>query len=338
MGNVILAASLYVAAVVGAGFASGQEILAFFVRYGRASIVGVLAAAALFGFFAYVIAEGCRRYRCATFDDYAGRIAGKRLSRLIRVLTGVFLFFVFCAMLAGGGEVGGALFGVPKSAAITVTAIICLVVFSAKRRGFLAVNGVLGVLITAGILFACFYILRFREMHVFANQAVKIGLSSVSYVSYNLLTAGVTLAAVGGWLKSRRECAWMGALSGAALGLMMVGIWCVISIYYNKIPLGELPMLTLVLRQSRALAGAYGLVLFAAMLTTAVASGYGVIDMVGGFRLNGNLIGVMLVVFGYLFSGFGFSGLVDKAYRLCGYFGLVLVFFVIVDVIKGMKK
>lgn len=338
MKHILLVTSLYVAAVVGAGFASGQEILAFFIRYGKMSIFGVIAAAVMFGLFAYAIAAGCRRYACNNFDEYVGHIAGKYLSKLIRVLTGIFLFCVFCAMLAGSGEVGGALFGVPKSATITITAIICLIIFSAKRRGFLMVNGILGILITAGILFACFYILKYREIHVFANQAVKIGLSSVSYVSYNLLTAGVTLAAVSSRLKNRRACAWMGVLSGAILGLMMLGIWCVIRIYYHKIPLGELPMLTLVLRQSKILAGGYGLVLFAAMLTTAVASGYGIIDMVGGFRLNGNLIGAMLVVFGYLFSGFGFAGLVDYAYRMCGYFGFILLVMITVNVVKEIKK
>lgn len=338
MKNILLVTSLYVAAVVGAGFASGQEILAFFVRYGNMSIFGVVAAAIMFGFFAFAILEGCRYYGCSSFDSYAEKISGRVVSVVIRLLSGLFLFCVFCAMLAGGGEVGGAMFGVPKSAAITVTAAFCLVIFSAKRRGFLAFNGILGAVIAAGILFACLYILKYREMHVFANRAVKVGISSVSYVSYNLLTAAVTLAAFGNKFKSRRECAAAGVLSGAVIGLMMLGIWCVISIYYGKIPLGALPMLTLILRQSSTLSALYGLILLASMLTTAVASGYGLIDMAGGFKLKGNLVGALLVMLGYMFSGFGFEGLVDNAYRLCGYFGILLLVIVTIDMVNRAKN
>lgn len=338
MKNILLVTSLYVAAVVGAGFASGQEILAFFVRYGNLSVLGVFAAAVMFGFFAFAILEGCRHYGCSSFDRYAEKISGKIISVVIRILSGLFLFCVFCAMLAGGGEVGGAMFGVPKSAAITIIAAFCLVIFSAKRRGFVMFNGILGAVITAGILFACLYILKYREMYVFANMAVKVGISSVSYVSYNLLTSAVTLAAFGSRLKSRRECVAAGVFSGIVIGAMMLGIWCVISIYYGKISLGALPMLTLMLRQNPVLSAVYGLILLAAMLTTAVASGYGVIDMVGGFKLKGNLVGVFLVVLGYLFSGLGFEGLVDNAYRMCGYFGLLLLVIVAVDVINRSKN
>ena len=40
--NILSVVCGYVAAVIGAGFASGQEIISFFVKYGKYSIIGVL--------------------------------------------------------------------------------------------------------------------------------------------------------------------------------------------------------------------------------------------------------------------------------------------------------
>ena len=49
----------YVAAVIGAGFASGQEIISFFVKYGKYSIIGVLLSGVLFSVFASAVVSVC---------------------------------------------------------------------------------------------------------------------------------------------------------------------------------------------------------------------------------------------------------------------------------------
>lgn len=337
MRKVLLITSMYIAAIVGAGFASGQEIVSFFIRYGKLSFFGILLAAILFGFFAYAILEGCRRYRCRDFDSYAGKIAGPVISRLVRIIICGFMFCVFCAMISGSGETCSVLFGIPKVYGMTATAILCLIIFFYQKKGFLAFNSIFGIFIIFGILFTCVYILKYREIHVFASHAVKMSLSSASYVSYNILTAGVTLAMLSAKAGSKRVSISVGILSALVMFLMMLGIWAVVSIYYHKIPLGEIPMLTLALRQSIPLAVFYGIILFAAMITTAIASGYGVIEMLGGFKLKRGLIACMVVSMGYLLGGCRFSALIDIAYRGCGYLGLVLLVIVIADEIRNMN-
>ena len=50
--NILSVVCGYVAAVIGAGFASGQEIISFFVKYGKYSIIGVLLSCVIFSVFA----------------------------------------------------------------------------------------------------------------------------------------------------------------------------------------------------------------------------------------------------------------------------------------------
>ena len=57
--NILSVVCGYVAAVIGAGFASGQEIISFFVKYGKYSIIGVLLSCVIFSVFAYAVLSVC---------------------------------------------------------------------------------------------------------------------------------------------------------------------------------------------------------------------------------------------------------------------------------------
>lgn len=60
--NILSVVCGYAAAVIGAGFASGQEIISFFVKYGKYSIIGVLLSCIIFSVFAYAVLSGvCRK-------------------------------------------------------------------------------------------------------------------------------------------------------------------------------------------------------------------------------------------------------------------------------------
>ena len=63
--NILSVVCGYVAAVIGAGFASGQEIISFFVKYGKYSIIGVLLSCIIFSVFAYAVLSVCveKKYR-----------------------------------------------------------------------------------------------------------------------------------------------------------------------------------------------------------------------------------------------------------------------------------
>ena len=77
--------------------------------------------------------------------------------------------------------------------------------------------------------------------------------SSISYAGYNLITTGAILAGMSHFLQDRKEAALASVMSGVVLFVMMLLIWTVLEIYYGKINLGEIPMLTMALRQNKCL-------------------------------------------------------------------------------------
>ena len=59
----------FIGAIVGAGFASGQELLKFFVVFGQPGIIGAALSGLLFGFFGVLVIRMAAREEMDGYDD-----------------------------------------------------------------------------------------------------------------------------------------------------------------------------------------------------------------------------------------------------------------------------
>ena len=334
--NVLAISGGYIAALIGAGFASGQEIVSFFLKYGKFSIVGVFIACLLFGLFSYTVLARCTERGFLTYADFTKTVFKGKYSVIIEYVTVIFAFMSVCVMTACAGEMGTVLFGVSKIIGAGVFTVVCGIIFLMDAKKIMRINAFLGGVIIFGIIFSCFYILRFREHQTFLNEASMV-VSGVTYAGYNLLTAGSILAGMSTFIKSRREAMLSSAVSGVVLFIMITLIWGVLGIYYGKINLGEVPMLTMALRQNNLLGGFYGLMLIFAVLTTGVSNGFCIIDTMHSKIGRGKSVFLVLLC-GFCLSGAGFANLINTAYRLCGYVGIAVVFAVIYNFFKKSDK
>lgn len=337
MKKAFLLTSVYVASIVGAGFASGQEIVSFFVKYGKISILGILLSSIIFGLFAYCIINISHNIKCTNFDQYLFTILNRPIAIFVKLITFIFMICVFTAMLAGGGETFHTIFNIKKSIGMIIICALCLYVFVYDKKGMIAINGILGVVIVLGIVGVCVYILKYRELNVFASQFKDNWvLSSVSYVSYNILTAGIILVEMSSILKTKTQAKLVGIFSSFSMFVMMFCIWAVISIYNGKIPLGEIPMLTLASRQGNFIFYTYSIILFFAMITTAISSGYSTIKIMQNHtNLSHKFCALIIVCTGYFLGGCNFSFIVDVIYRICGYLGFIFMYSIIAYGIKS---
>lgn len=334
--NILSVACGYVAAIIGAGFASGQEIVSFFVKYGRCSIVGVIISCVLFALFAYAVLGACSGKGQRTYGEFLSGIMGKRLRGITEAITIIFALSTVCVMTACSGEIGYILFGAEKIIGAAVFIVICGVIMLMDGKKIMGINSVLGAVIIFGIIFSSLYILRFREHQTFSREASMV-VSGVTYAGYNLLTAGAVLSGMSRFLRSKREAALAAASSGIMLFIMMTLLWGVLSIYHGKVNLGEIPMLTMTLRQSKAMGCMYSVLLFFAVLTTGVANCFGIADMTEG-KINRKYAAVITLAAGLAFSGAGVATLVNTAYRVCGWAGMIIICIIMYNSLKTMKK
>lgn len=331
---ILMISYAYIAALIGAGFASGQEILCYFTVFGRKGFYGVIIAAVIFALFAYSVLRMAVLTKSCGFDEFLGRLPGSFIAKLLKLLTGIFAFAAYTVMLAAMGGILNVLFGIPQRVGALFAAVVCALLFARGVRSVFRLNGIIGVMLVVGIAICCIYILQYREFHVFSENAAVIG-SACIYSGYNLLSAAPLLIVMSKYINSTSEAAAVSVISGGVLFFLMVLIFGILSIYANRISLGEFPMLTLAFRQNHVFGIFYGIMLSGAIVTTLLSSGGSMVEVLS---LKNRMFIMLLSVISYAVSGFGFSRLVDTAYRVCGIIGFAAVIFIIFVCLKSKVK
>lgn len=336
MKNIFIVSGAYIAALIGAGFASGQEIVSFFVKYGKTSIFGIILAAALFGVFAAAVLDECIVNNVSSYSNYLSRFMNTKIRKVIELITLFFAAAVFCVMAACCGEIGYALFGIKSMYGAIILCVLCGAVMMFKTEDALTLNAVIGGIIVVSIITCCLYLLRYREHQVFADNAVML-MSGVSYSGYNLLTAGIILSQLSTRLKSRREAYLTGFVSSFSMLVIMLIMWGLLSIYYGKISLGEIPILTMAMRENQYIASVYAVVLFLAVFSTALSNGIGMVNIISN-KFGRKRAVALISACGFCFSAAGFSTLINAVYRACGYIGAVFLVYMIYHYIIFLKN
>lgn len=103
----------FVGIIIGAGFASGQEILQYFTSFGIWGIIGTIVSVFIFGFFGFVIVDMGHFFKAYSHRDVLNRIASPITNRIIDIFLLLTLFGIGVVMVAGAGSNLNQQFGWP---------------------------------------------------------------------------------------------------------------------------------------------------------------------------------------------------------------------------------
>ncbi|HZK83949.1 MAG TPA: hypothetical protein VFC58_04565 [Desulfosporosinus sp.] len=324
-------AATYVGAVMGAGFASGQEIQQFFARFGRWGLAGIVVSALLFSLLGWGILDLQERWKIRSYPEFFDRLLGRKWGRWADALVSILLFVGMLAMISGSGALFNEYFGFSKWLGIFLTSAVIALALWFRGEGVLWINSTLiplKFIFCLGI--ACAAILMATSQDVVSiiepqNPIVKNWvLSAVLYVSFNLTLAMVVFASLG------RVVQRPGARLGAALGGVALGVFAfVIGTALLKFPdsVGlEIPMVAVAGKLGDWPAFFYVVVLWLAMVTAAIGNGFSLVSrVVKSGRLNYRNATLFLLLLLLPVAGVKFSKLVQLVYPVFGYLGLVLL-------------
>ncbi len=331
----VMVAFSYIAACIGAGFASGAEVVSFFWAYGKESVIGLVLSSALFGIFSFIMLKDCAENGIYNFSEYLGFIMPDFFKRITDIVVFVFMAISLAGMSAGAGEILKDVFRLPNFWGVIIFSIICIFLLNFSVSGLTKINGALGIIIAIGMVFCCVYIINFRFLETF-NSFIKITSSAISYTAYNQVASAVILCSMSSLLKTKKQAFITSCLIGAGLFVVLASLWCVVGIYYGKVDLGEIPMLSIASRQGTVFYIGYSIILFLAVLTTAISNGFGICEYLKKVTSKWGAL-IVILAFMIFLSGIGFSNIVDKAYRLCGYASLILPVFMVINRVKQRK-
>ena len=103
--GVFKVAAAYIGTIVGAGFASGQEVLQFFSSFGLAGIWSIVISTVFFIFFGYTVLILGMKLNANSHIEIIRFASGKIIGTFIDAIITIFLFGASAAMIAGAGAI-----------------------------------------------------------------------------------------------------------------------------------------------------------------------------------------------------------------------------------------
>lgn len=324
-------AATYVGAVMGAGFASGQEIQQFFARFGGWGLAGIVVSALLFSLLGWGMLDLQERWKISSYSAFFAHLLGGKWGRWADTLVSVLLFVGMLAMISGSGALFYEYFGFSKWLGICLTGSVVALALWFRGEGVLWINSALIPIkftFCLGIAIAAIFLETSQDVMgivVIQSPIVKHwALSAILYVSFNLTLAMVVFASLG------REVQRPGARLGAVLGGLALGVFAfVIGAALLRFPdsLGlEIPMVAVAGKLGDWPAFFYVVVLWLAMITAAIGNGFSLVSrVVETGKLSYTNATLLLLMLLLPLAGVKFSKIVQLVYPLFGYLGLVFL-------------
>lgn len=343
-GGVFKVAVLYVGAVIGAGFASGQEILQFFGSFGVQGLWGVLVATALFVYLGVAVQTVAVQIGSTGYREVLNHLLGKRLAWMIDKLSMGMLVVGLGIMLAGSGAVFQEKLGLPSTMGVLVLAVLIVVVIRGGLTGVLAVNAVLvpvKLLLVVGVAVLALIATPEPAPAVYAGMPSASILgdnwawAAVLYVSYNMMVPLAVLSTLGRHLTAA-EAVRGAVLGGLLLGLAAGLVTAAIIAHHAQAQTYQVPLLYLAAAVHPGIGALFAVIIWLAVFTTGIAHAHGFASRLARpgsrrYRLAG--LGAVLVMIPVAF--FDFAVLVRFFYPLFGCLGLILVVALLVRPLVG---
>lgn len=329
--SVFQVAATYIGTVVGAGFASGQEVLQFFGYFSLNGVWAIILTTILFVFFGWVILDLGMRLQATSHLPVIRYAGGRWAGTAVDFVITFFLFGALTAMAAGAGAIFAEQFGLPAIVGNALMVIASVLTVMMGLGGVVtAISFVVPLLLTAVLGISIWTLLtiplNFAAV-VPGRAAVPFWpLSAVVYVSYNIIMAVAVLAPIGSQAEARETLKKGAVFGGIGLGIGALSILLALLANLPEAARYQIPMVYIAGRFAPAVSYIYSLVLFAEIYTTAVGNLFGFVARLTDAeapKVRWYIIVTGLAAF--VASQLGFTSLVRILYPSVGYAGLLLL-------------
>lgn len=336
--------AVYISAIIGAGFASGQEILQYFTYYGWIGFAGAIVATILFAWLGYQIADLGSKLEAKSHKGVILQLGGRYFGTIVDYIIILACLNSTVVMMAGGGALLDQLFNVPVFIGSAIMMILVAVTLTLDLRQVINVIGsVAPFLVVMAIILAVYAFsttsLSVSDMQQLAQPELTASpnwvLSAVLYVSYNVIMAVAILSVVGGSEKNHKVAARGGMLGGIGLGLLVILMNLGLIAKLDSVSEVEMPTLLMADEIAPWLSIVMGIVIFGMVFSTAAGALYAFARrVVNPSKPSFKPIVILFAVIAYILSFVGFSELIGTVYPMFGYLGLLLIIIVFVQWIR----
>lgn len=335
MKDTLRIAGVYIGAIIGAGYASGQEVLQFFTSSGWIGTLGAIITMILYPLLGYYLIVLGDKLKANSHRRALYHISGKYLGPVIDILLVFFLFGVAVVMVAGSGSLFAQQLGMPAIVGnITLTILVMLVMTMGLGRIVTVLSWITPFSFILVLIIAVYSLIisstDLSTLESVATQQLTASphwlLSAFLHVSFNIVIAFGIMMMIGANEENKKAAKRGAILGGIGLGLIALIINLAVYANIDVLQYAEMPMLILADQLHPAIGLFMSIALFGMILSTAVPCLYTVTArFVQADTRNFKIGASILAITAFSLSFVGFTQLVNTVYPLQGYLGFVLL-------------
>jgi len=335
--QVLVIAATYVGTVVGAGFATGKEIVTFFSTHGALGTLGIVVSGFLFIWVGTKVMVISARINAYSYQEFNQHIFGKRFGKVINLLVFIVVLCITSVMLSAAGAVFSEQLGLSNELGIIITLILMYAVVLKGLNALFALNSYFIPMLIIVTIFI--FISNFSgQSHLLFEQMIPTQLpdnlswisSPFIYAAFNMMSALVVLVPLGNQIQNERLLKLGGFLGGFCLFFILMTLHLILSVntqfFANEIPMAEIVTLL-----GGFIHGLYLFLIYGEIFNTVVGNVFGLarqLQTTFGIRYHSGVLILSVVIF--LVSQLGYGNLLTVLYPIFGYIGLIFLVFVLV--------
>ena len=331
--------------LIGAGFASGQEMYLFFYRFGLNGILGLILCSLLISIVIYKTFLIIHTRKIYNYEDFLQEIFhSKNISNISNIIVNAFFLITFFIMISGFGAYFEQQFEIPAIIGAIILATISFVVLIKDIEGVKRVNSVI-----VPILIIVIFIIGFLSLkNIFsgsgeiwqANFESKYNfnwiLQAVVYCSYNMILVIPVIVNLGKYIKNKNQIVIVSVFSGAIVFVLAMSIFLVLTSVKTDYSRIQMPAVYAIDNNFPHFSGVYGIVILLSIFSTAISIGISFLKNITKNKKSYPQFVAIMCISGVLISNFGFSNLVKMLFPIFGYLGIVQICCILKN--KTMKK
>lgn len=338
--NILIITMVIIGSIIGAGFASGQEINSFFYKFGIIGIFGMIISIVLISIIIFKVFKIIKKENINTYKEFLNIIFKNKKNNYLNfpyitnIVINIFLIISFFIMIAGFGAYFKQQYNINEVLGSAILAIICLIIFSKNIEGLLKLNKYIIPILIIFMFFIGikninnFNLIKINNEKIFINFLISI-FSGIIYSSYNIILLIPILITLKNKIEKNKNIFLISFLTGIILFILSLIIYFLlanIKININNIQMPALYSVSTFFPKYKII---YEFIILVSIITTAISEGISILENNCKTKKSYTQFGIILCISGTIFSKIGFSNLIKLLYPIFGILGFFEIFIIL---------
>ncbi len=323
--------------LIGAGFASGQEMYLFFFSYGIRGLIGIFISSILMGIVIYKSLIFIHKYNVKTYKDFLEIFLKNpeernylNIKNIINITINIFILVTFFIMIAGFGAYFEQQFGISSIFGSILLSFLCFVVFLTNVKGVIKASSILVPVLI--IFITIIGIINLKNIDILnlnhylkETNDYKFILSSIVYCSYNSILLIPVLITLRNYVKSKKQVALISLTTTGIVILLSIIIFSLLIKVDVDITKLEMPIVYVVSKMLKIFNILYGFIILGSIFTTAISLGTSLLQNISKNKKSYTQVALIMCITSCVISRIGFSNLINYLYPIFGYLGIIQI-------------